>query len=311
MSKGPLIATVGSINMDLAIRTPRVPLRGENLLAHSLAVGLGGKGANPAVALARMGACSLLVGCVGEDDFGRRALALLDSEGVQTDRVAVVANVPTGVALIMVDDAGENTILVVIGANERLTPEAIEAALFPHWGELVALLVNFEIPAAAVAATVRLGASHRVPVIVDAGPPRAYGPDVWGQATVLSPNVLEAETLVEYSIPDDETARRAARDLLAAGPQAVVLKRGERGALLCTATKERLMPAFGVNVVDTTGAGDAFTAGLTLALAEGQSLDEAVRFANAAGGLAITRLGAMAAMPTRAEVEGLLARAQP
>jgi len=307
MNERPFIATVGSINMDLIVATPRVPARGENLLAHDLVVGLGGKGANPSVALARMGARSLLVGCVGADGFGRQAQEALRSEGVDVASLAVVGDAPTGVALIMVDDEGENTILVVNGANDRLTPSAVGEALAPHWGALDALLVNFEIPGETVAETVRLGRAHGVPVVVDAGPPRRRPEAVWGGATVLSPNALEAETLVGYPVDDEASARRAARDLLARGPQAVVLKRGAQGALLCTSQEERVIPGYSVDVVDTTGAGDAFTAGLTLAMAEGQALAEAVRWANACGALAVTRLGAMAAMPTRVEVEAFLA----
>lgn len=310
MGTAGLVAVVGSFNMDLAVRTPRAPLRGENLSAYSLRIGLGGKGANPAVALARMGIASALVGCVGADEFGRRALAALEQEGVRTKGMAVLPDADTGVALIMVDDGGENTILVVNGANDRLTPEHVSRALEPMWADLRAILVNFEIPEAAVAAAVRVGVAHGVPVIVDAGPPRKYAPETWRGAAVLSPNEEEARTLLGYPVDDADSALRAARDLLATGPQAVVLKLGARGALLCMPEGSHHVPPFRVPVVDTTGAGDAFTAGLIVAMVEGLLLPEAVRFANAAGALAVTQLGTMNAMPTRAQVEALLV-AQP
>lgn len=306
MSDRPFIAMVGSVNMDLAVATARVPLVGENLLARDLRVGLGGKGANPVVALARMGAESLLVACVGDDDFGRTALDSLIIEGVSTSGITRVLDTPTGVALIMVDDEGENTILVVIGANALLTAEMVDTALEPHWGRLDALAVSFEIPEPCVATAVRGARSHDVPVIVDAGPPREYGPDTWGNATILSPNALEAATLVGYPIDDDASARRAARELLLAGPDAIVLKLGARGAILCTDAGTESAPPFNVKAVDTTGAGDAFTAGLALAVAEGRPLAEAVRFANAAGAVTVTRMGTMTAMPTRQEIERLL-----
>lgn len=306
MLGGRTIAVVGSINMDLAVRTPRVPLRGENLLARSLAVGLGGKGGNPSVALCRMGARALLVACLGQDDFGQQAMAALQSDGVDLSAVSMLPGVDTGVALIMVDDEGENTILVVIGANNHLTAERVEASLAPHWGTLDAVLVNFEIPAAAVAAAIRAGRAHAVPVVVDAGPPRAFGPEVWGDATVLLPNEIEAETLTGCTITDDAAAVEAVLALRARGPEAVVLKWGARGALVATADGVERVPGFAVDVVDTTGAGDAFSAALTLALAEGRSLPEAVRFANAAGAVAVTRMGARVAMPTRVDVETLL-----
>ncbi len=301
------VAVVGSFNMDLAVRTSRIPLRGENLSAQSLRIGLGGKGANPAVALARMGMDAALVGCVGNDDFGRRALEALAREGVRTAALAVLDDAPTGVALIMVDDGGENTILVVNGANDRLTPEQVERALAPMGRELAAILTNFEIPEAAVAAAVRFGVERGIPVVVDAGPPRPYAPEAWRGAAVLSPNETEAETLLGYPVADEASAVRAARELLATGPQAVVLKLGARGALLCTPTGEAWVVPFRVPVVDTTGAGDAFTAGLIVAMVEGQALPQAVRFANAAGALAVTQMGTMNAMPTREQVQALLA----
>ena len=197
---------------------------------------------------------------------------------------------------------------MVIGANAELTPERVEAVLAPHWDRLEGLVVSFEIPEACVAATVRLARAHDLPVVVDAGPPRRYGPETWGGATVLSPNELEAGELLGYAVSDDASAESAARYLLARGPEAVVLKRGAKGSLVCSASGVQAVPAFAVDVVDTTGAGDAFTAGLTLALVEGRSLTGAARFANAAGAVAVTRVGTMKAMPSRAEVEALLQR---
>jgi ribokinase len=302
------IAVIGSIIADLAVRTPRVPSIGENLLAESFTVGPGGKGANAAVAAARAGAESVLVGCIGADDFGRMELARLRQEGVNVEAVAVDAQAATGVALIIIDADGENTILVVNGANDRLSAEAVSRALAPHRGKLDGILINFEIPEAAVAAGVRWGKDHGAPVIVDAGPPRPYTAATWGSCTILTPNALETSTLVGYPIHDDATAEQAARQLLAAGPRAVVLKRGKRGALLLTADGERHVPAFPVTVVDTTGAGDAFSGTLAVAVAEGLPLEQAVRRANAAGALAVTRFGTMPAMPTRQEVDAFLAQ---
>jgi ribokinase len=302
------IAVIGSIIADLAVRTPRVPSIGENLLAESFTIGPGGKGANAAVAAARAGAETVLVGCIGADDFGRMEMARLRQEGVNVEAVAVDAQAATGVALIMIDADGENTILVVNGANDRLSAEAVSRALAPHRGKLDGILINFEIPEAAVAAGVRWGKDQGMPVIVDAGPPRPYTAATWGSCTILTPNALEASTLVGYPIHDDATAEQAARQLLATGPRAVVLKRGKRGALLLTADGERHVPAFPVTVVDTTGAGDAFSGTLAVAVAEGLPLEQAVRRANAAGALAVTRFGTMPAMPTRQEVDAFLAQ---
>lgn len=302
------IAVVGSIITDLAVLTPRLPERGENILAHRLQIGPGGKGANAAVAVARLGAQSILIGRVGDDHFGREELSALRAEGVNIDAVNVDPEVQTGTAVVMVDDEGENTIMVIIGANDRVTPEDLEMGLAAQWGHLDAMLVNFEVPESVVAAAIRAARLHDVPVIVDAGPPRRFGPDVWGDATVISPNMLEAATLVGHPIESDVEVKMAVQELLAAGPQAVVLKRGSAGALLATRDGMQHVPSFHVSVVDTTGAGDAFSGALVTAMAEGKPLPQAVRFANAAGALTVTRVGTLRAMPTRAEVEAFLAQ---
>ncbi len=306
MADRPRVAVVGSIIMDLMVTTPRVPQRGENLLAHGFKMGPGGKGANSAVALARLGAEPLLVGRVGDDYFGRVELETVRGDGVRTDSVVIDPERHTGIALIIVDDGGENTILVAIGANAGLTAEEVTAALQPHWARLDAMLVNFEIPEEVVRTVVQVAKARSIPIVVDAGPPRHYAVETWRDATVLSPNMLEASTMVGYPVEDEATAEQAAHDLLAQGPQAVVLKMGDRGAMLVTATETTMVEGFPVRVVDTTGAGDAFTAALTVALAEGRLLPGAVRFANAAGALAVTRFGTMVAMPTRQEVEAFL-----
>lgn len=302
------VAAVGSIMTDLAVFTPRLPQRGENILAHRLQIGPGGKGANAAAAAVRLGARAVLVGAVGDDHFGREDLAALRREGVVADGVTIDRETSTGAAVILIDATGENTILVIIGANERLTPGMVESALAPHWATLDALLVNFEVPQEAVAAAVRGASGRGIPVLVDAGPPRTFPPEVWAAATVLSPNELEAATLTGRPMEDTAQAEAIARALLDAGPQAVVLKRGAAGALVATRDEVRHVPGFRVPVVDTTGAGDAFSAALLVAMAEGRDLMAAVRFASAAGALAVTRPGTLPAMPTRTEVEAFLAQ---
>ncbi|MBC7238123.1 MAG: ribokinase, partial [Chloroflexi bacterium] len=267
---------------------------------------LGGKGGNSAVALARMGAEALLVGCVGGDAFGQRILETLRSEGVVLAGVSVEQDISSGTALIMVDDGGENTILLVEGANRCLTARRVCDALHGWWSRLGAIIVNLEVSEECVRTVVNLGRGHDVPVIVDAGPPRPYAPDIWRDAAVFSPNEYEAEMLLGYPLRDDKSAEQAADELLAMGPRSVVLKLGARGALVRTAEDTFHVPAFPVPVVDTTGAGDAFTAGLAFGAARGDSLYEAVRYGCAAGAIAVTRMGAMAAMPYRQEIEALL-----
>jgi ribokinase len=304
----PKIAVIGSIITDLAVKTSRVPMVGENLLAESLQIGPGGKGANAAVAVTRAGAEAMLIGCIGDDEFGRMEMAYLDQEGVDLSGVTIHPEAATGAAIIMIDVEGENTILVVKGANDYLSKDTVVNILNTHHNILDGILVNFEIPEAVVAAAVQAGEDFRIPVIVDAGPPRAYAPETWANCTVLSPNALEAATLVGYSIEDEADVEQAARELLAAGPQAVVLKLGSRGAMILSEDQEAILPAFPVEVVDTTGAGDAFSATLTVAIADGHSLEEAVLRANAAGALTVTRIGTMTVMPTRQEVDAFLSQ---
>ena len=300
------IAIIGSVVIDLAVQTSRLPAVGETLLADNFKIGPGGKGANAAVAVQRAGGAAVLVGCIGDDEFGRMEMTALEEEGVDVDAVVIHPEVSTGVGIAMIDAEGENTILGVLGANDYLSPDAVTQALVLHCDTLAAVLVNFEVPEPAVAAAVQLRADYGVPVIVDAGPARPYSPETWQGCTILTPNEQETETLVGYPVPDDATAERAARDLLGMGPSAVVLHRGDRGALLVTANDTIHVPSFSVDVVDTTGAGDAFSGTLSVAVAEGLPLADAVRRANAAGALAVTRLGTLPVMPTRQEVDMFL-----
>ncbi|HEY43789.1 MAG TPA: ribokinase [Anaerolineae bacterium] len=302
----PKIAVIGSIITDLAVQTTRVPNVGENIQAKNLRIGPGGKGANAAVAVARAGAEAVSIGCIGDDEFGRMEMAYLDQEGVDLSGVTIHPEAATGAAIILIDAQGENTILVANGANDHLSSEAVVKKIEAQHDTLDGILINFEIPEAAVAAGARIGMDLGIPVLIDAGPPRKYAPETWAHCTILTPNALEAATLVGYPIEDEIKAEQAARELLAAGPQAVVLKLGGRGAMIITAELTAIIPSFPVEVVDTTGAGDAFSGTLSVAIGKGLSLEDAVGRANAAGALTVTRLGTMSAMPTRQEVDALL-----
>ena len=304
------IAVVGSLVVDMAMQTPRVPRRGDNMHAHHFQMDAGGKGANAATAIVRLGGRALLTGCVGDDLLGRYELEILHAEGVNTAGVLPVQGAPTAVAFILVDDGGENTVLVANRTNELLTAAMVERALEPHWEQLDGLLVNFEAAEEAVAFTVHAGRQHGLPVVVDPAPALGYRPESWRDATALVPNTFETSKLLGRTLPENDLAafKQAARDLLQQGPRMVALKLGGRGALLVTHDGEWSLPAHPVGVVDTTGAGDAFSAALTLALAEGRSPEETLHFANAAGAVAVTRLGTLSAMPPRAEVNELLNR---
>ncbi len=299
------IAVIGSVSVDMALRTPQIPRPGENVYGFEFKMGAGGKGANAATAIARLGGKALIVGCIGDDELGDLELSVLKAERVDTSTLTIVPGVATDVVCVMVVEGGQNAVLAISSTNRLLTGAAVAAALRPHWGQLDAVVANFECHGSAISTAIQLSTAHDIPVVVDAGPICDHSPEVWSRATVLSPNIQEALFLggVENAPqPEENTIRMAARRLLARGPRAVVVKMGDKGALLVTEDEEHVIPAFQVEAVDTTGAGDAFTAALTLALARGMELAAAVRYANAAGALATTRFGALEAMPTAAEL---------
>jgi ribokinase len=279
-----------------------MPVPDENVFGDDFRMIPGGKGANQAVAVARLGARAQFIGRVGRDSFGDLLLASLRADGVETAGLAAVADAPTGAALIMVDRKGQNSIVVAPGANHRLMPADIQA-LRPELETLDAILMQLEIPIETVLHTIRLAREIHVPVILDAGPPRVQPPDELFRVALLSPNEAEAGALLGRPIRDLKDAENAGREMLRRGAGAVVLKLGAKGALLVTADECLHVPAHRVEVVDTTAAGDAFTAALAVYRAEGRSLPEAVRMANKAGALATTKLGAQPSMPTRADVE--------
>ena len=300
------IAVVGSLNMDLVVRSPRIPLPGETIIGHALHTLPGGKGANQAVAAARLGAQVVMVGRVGQDAFAGPLLDNLAANRVDATWVTQDQDAATGVALIVVDDAGQNSIVVASGANMRLSPEQVTAARAAIASAQV-LLLQLESPLESVLRAAQLAHSHGVTVILNPAPARPLPPELLALVDVLIPN--ESETALLTGLPVDSLgeATKAAQALLAAGPSTVVLTLGDRGALLAQAEDVQYFPAFAVTPVDTTAAGDAFVSGLAVALAEGRSLAEAVRWGNAAGALATTHLGAQPSLPDRQAVLALLA----
>jgi len=300
------LLVVGSVNMDVVVRVDRMPGPGENVRGEDLRLIPGGKGANQAVACARLGAETVFLGRVGDDAFGGRLRQDLADAGVAVDALAVVPNCPSGVALIFIDAVGENRIVVTAGANGRLAPEDVDAAR-----DLVAgadaVVLQLEIPAETVARTIALAREVGTPTVVDAGPPRRPIDRAVFDADVLTPNEAEAAALLDVT-PGARRAEDLARALLARGPGAVVVKAGAGGAVVARDGRVRRVPAFAIDPVDTTAAGDAFTAALAVETVRGTDLVEAARVANAAGAVAATRLGAQPSMPTADEVRAMLAR---
>jgi ribokinase len=300
----PHIVVVGSINMDLVARIARLPQTGETIHGDSFQTIPGGKGANQAVAAARLGARVTLIGRVGDDAFGKLLSQSLQAFGVCTDHVITSIGCASGVALISVASSGANSIVVIAGANGQLTPEDVISRT-DVIASADALIVQLETPVETVVAAVEIARRFQVRTILDPAPaPSGPLPEALRTVDLISPNQTEAEALTQIPVETVESAEQAARSLQRGGAREVVIKLGERGALVCLADgRLEQIPASKANIVDTTAAGDAFTAGLTVALAEGRSLTDAARFGCAAGTLACTVLGAQPAMPSRADVD--------
>jgi ribokinase len=300
------IVVFGSINIDLVVRTPRLPAPGETLTGHTFFTAPGGKGANQAVACARLGAPTRMVGRVGDDLFGEQLRASLRSFGVQDDGVLTTPG-PSGVALIAVDDLAENTIVIVPGANGSVSIADIPRLEAVLDGARI-LLVQLEVPIETVVAAARVAHARGMTVILDPAPALPLPDELYALADIITPNEHEAATLTGIAVHDDRGAIAAARALIARGARSVALKLGARGALTADAEGEQFWSPFTVIPVDTVAAGDAFNGGLAVALSEGRSFDEAIRWGLAAGALSVTRHGAQPSMPERDEVLTLLAQ---
>lgn len=301
------VVVVGSLNMDLVVRTPRLPKPGETVVAHGFARFPGGKGANQAVAAARMGAHVVMVGRVGRDPFGAAMRDVLAAEGIDLSWLQETEGVETGVASIWVDDQGANSIAIAPGANGRLTPADIEAAS-ELFRQAAVVLVQIEIPPETVEAVLAVAGRSGTPVILDPAPihPRAGG---WlGRVWAAAPNQVEAEALVGFAVRTVEDGVRACRAILAGGAEVAIVKMAEQGLVVAEkdAGHAYHIAAADVRAVDTTAAGDAFCGALAAALASGLPLLDACGLANVAAGLSTTRPGAQPSLPRRAEVEAFL-----
>jgi ribokinase len=306
--KRPRIVVVGSSNTDMVVKADRIPAPGETILGGAFVMAAGGKGANQAVAAARLGAEVTFVARLGADPLGDQAVAGYRREGILTDLVVRDPDRPTGVALIIVDARGENSITVALGANEALSPDDVERAA-DRIRAADAVVMQLEVPLAAVERAAALAAAAGVPVILDPAPaPDAGLPAaLLAHVTCLKPNESEAERLTGIRVIDVASATRAAADLRARGPRTVIVTLGAAGAVLVDDAGARHMPAHPIVAVDTTAAGDAFTGALATAVGRGGSWDDAVRLALAAGASAATRMGAQPSLPTEAECAAFLA----
>ena len=300
------VTVVGSLNMDLIARSPRIPRPGETIIGGDFHTAPGGNGANQAVAAARLGARVSMIGRVGRDAFAGPLLDNLSAAGVDHTFVIQDSEAATGVALIVVDDAGENSIVVASGANMRLSPADVDGAEAVI-ADADALLLQLESPLKTVIRAAEVARAHGVTVILNPAPARSLPAELLAMVDVLIPNESETSLLTGLPVSNQAEAETAATALRELGVGTVILTLGERGALLAREEEAEQVPAFEVMPVDTTAAGDAFVGGFTVAMAGGQPLAEAVRWGNAAGALATTKLGAQPSLPTRQDLEALLA----
>ncbi|HEV8614444.1 MAG TPA: ribokinase [Methylomirabilota bacterium] len=302
----PRVLIVGSANVDFTIALPRLPGVGETVSEGTLLVNHGGKGANQAVAARRLGADTRLVGCVGDDASGRAVRAALAAEGIGVDGLVTTDAAATGAALIVVDAQGRNQIAVAPGANRRLTiAEVTGRAGDFAWAEVV--VVSLEVPLATARWVVEEARRRHVITILNPAPLPDAPLDFLGSVDYLTPNTGEAARLAGIAVDDDAGAQQAAMALRARGVGTAVITLGDRGVLALGAGGEVRIPAHDVAAIDTTAAGDAFNGALAVALAGRRPLADSLAFANAAAALTCTRRGAQPSLPTREEVERLLA----
>lgn len=300
------LTVLGSINVDHIMNIAQFPAPGETVIGKQYQTAFGGKGANQAVACGRSGADITFIACVGDDAIGAEILAQLQRDRIHTAAVSVVPEAATGVAMIFVNEDGENVIGISAGANAALTP-----AHFARYKGLVeqsdALLMQLESPLETVIAAAQAAKNHQTRVILNPAPARELPDSLLTLVDVITPNETEAEKLTGISVSDETGAARAAQVLHDKGIGQVLITLGSRGVWLSVNGEGRRIPGFKVNAVDTIAAGDTFNGAYVTALLEGKPADEAVRFAHAAAAIAVTRRGAQPSVPWRREIDAFLA----
>lgn len=300
------IIVFGSINIDLVATAPRLPIAGETLLGDTFLKVPGGKGANQAVALAKLGVPTQMVGRVGADSFGAELVQNLQDAGVQTNNIFVDETVSSGVAIITVAHNGDNEIIVIPGANGKVNQEDLErlSRILPN---AKALLLQIEIPINTVVAAAQAARNANITVILDPAPAQADLPaELYPLVDIITPNEVEAGQLVGFPVDGEDAAAKAAGVLLQRGVKSAIVKLGAKGVVCATEKEVFFVPAFSVETVDTVAAGDAFNGGLAAGLYTGLSLHQAVVWGAAAGALAATTLGAQTSLPDRFTFDAFL-----
>jgi ribokinase len=300
--KSKKIIVIGSSNMDMVVKTDHIPVPGETVLSGSFFMNAGGKGANQAVAVARLGGEVSFISKMGNDVFGKQFAQLFSDEGIDTRYIVSDENLPSGVALITVDKAGENSIVVASGANANLKPADIGEDARKQIAEASILLMQLEIPMETVEFAARQAAAHGVRVILNPAPVDILTTELLSHIDIITPNQTEAEMISGIKVVDIESSKKAARVICEKGVNSVVITMGARGSVIFHKETFSVVPAPVVKAIDTTAAGDVFNGALAVALSEGQELPAAVDFANRAAAISVTRLGAQQSIPYRNEL---------
>jgi ribokinase len=299
------LVVIGSSNTDMIIRVPRIPRPGETILGGEFQTAPGGKGANQAVAAARAGSDVTLLACVGDDMFGRQALAGFATDGIDCEHVVIDPAAPSGVAQIFVGADGENSIGVASGANACLTPKHIEQAAAAIEAANT-ILLQLEVPLDTVMRAAEVGSAADCRVILNPAPAQELPMELYPLLDIISPNETEAELLTGISVTDESSAARAAASLRDLGVDTALITLGAAGVFLSTETSSEIVPGHVVDVVDTTAAGDVFNGNLAAALCRDLELEDAVRYAQAAAALSVQCLGAQPSAPTRSAIDAFL-----
>lgn len=295
------IVVVGSSNMDMVVKTDHIPVPGETVLSGSFFMNPGGKGANQAVAVARLGGEALFISKMGNDVFGKQFSQLFSDEGIDTRYILSDEDLPSGVALITVDKGGENSIVVASGANANLMSGDMDDALSQIAGAGI-LLVQLEIPMETVNYVVKFASSNGVKVILNPAPANVLTPELLEGIYILTPNKTEAAMIAGIEVTDIESAKKAAQIICTKGAKNVVVTMGALGAVICENCECSVVSVRKVETMDTTAAGDVFNGALAVAVSEGKNLKDAVDFACEAASLSVTRLGAQSSIPYRTEL---------
>lgn len=306
MPSTPSIVVIGSSNMDLVAKVPQIPVVGETLLGTDFFMVPGGKGANQAVAATKLGGNVVFLTRLGNDMFAEALLKNFRSVGINTRHIRQLDDVPTGIAMIAIDGSGQNAIMVVPGANFKLTPEDI-LKVEPDIAAAGVVVVQLEIPIETVTEAARTAQKYNVPFILDPAPAQPLNDQLLGMVDIIKPNEVEAYALTGIRITDRASAEQAADVFLGKGVKSVIITLGEKGFVLATCEKKQYISTLKVNAVDSTAAGDAFTGALAYCLAGGKSLSDAALYANAVAAVSVTRRGAQSSLPTSEEVSAFMA----